>query len=144
MFIAPDSPVLEKVISNIEEVRARHGRCIVVASEGNTTMARHADSVIRIPKTDEIFSPILAAIPLQLFAYYVARANHCDIDHHFRNIRWCILQFLELHNPIWVLRWFFSTPSRWSSKPSASIGHHCVDQRQNLPALLRYNHRIRT
>ncbi len=80
VFVATHSPVYEKVISNIEEVRARKGACIVVASEGDETIRRHADILITVPTTEEFFSPILAAIPLQLFAYYVADANGCDID----------------------------------------------------------------
>lgn len=80
VFLAPHSPVYEKVISNIEEVRARHGDCLVIASEGDTGIKRYADSLITIPKTEEFLSPIVAAIPLQLFAYYVADANGCDID----------------------------------------------------------------
>ncbi|MBI2175035.1 MAG: SIS domain-containing protein, partial [Candidatus Omnitrophica bacterium] len=80
VFIATHSPVYEKIISNIEEVRARQGDCLVVASESDTTIKRHADSLMTIPRTHEFFSPILAAIPLQLFAYYVADANGCDID----------------------------------------------------------------
>ncbi len=80
VFLATQSPVYEKVISNIEEVRARKGECIVIGSEGDTHLKRYADSLITVPKTDELFSPIVAAIPLQLFAYYVADANGCDID----------------------------------------------------------------
>ena len=80
VFVAPHSPVYEKVISNIEEVRARRGHCIVVASEGDTAMRRYAHSLITVPRTDELFSPVVTAIPLQLFAYYIAQANHCDID----------------------------------------------------------------
>ncbi len=80
VFIATQSPVYEKVISNIEEVRARKGECIVIASEGDTHIKRYADSLITVPKTDEFLSPIVAAIPLQLFAYYIADANGCDID----------------------------------------------------------------
>jgi len=80
VFLAPHSPVYEKVISNIEEVRARKGECIVVASEGDQAIRSSADSVLTIPRTEEFFSPIVAAIPLQLFAYYVADANGCDID----------------------------------------------------------------
>ena len=80
VFLATDSPVYEKVISNIEEVRARKGECIVIASEGDAAIKRHADSLITVPKTEELFSPIVAAVPLQLFAYYVADANGCDID----------------------------------------------------------------
>ena len=77
---APSSPIYEKVVSNIEEVRARKGNCIVVATEGDAAIKRYADSLITIPNTEAFLSPILAAIPLQLFAYYVADANGCDID----------------------------------------------------------------
>ena len=80
VFIATASPVYEKVVANIEEVRARHGDCVVIASEGDDHIRRHADSLITVPKTEEFLSPIVAAIPLQLFAYYVADANGCDID----------------------------------------------------------------
>ncbi len=80
VFIATESPVYDKVISNIEEVRARKGECIVIATEGDTGIKRYADSLITVPKTDEFLSPIVAAVPLQLFAYYVADANGCDID----------------------------------------------------------------
>jgi len=80
VFLATQSSVYEKVVSNIEEVRARKGECIVIASEGDEHIKRHADSLITVPKTEEFFSPIVSAIPLQLFAYYVADANGCDID----------------------------------------------------------------
>ena len=80
VFLATQSSVYEKVVSNIEEVRARKGECIVIASEGDESIKRHADSLITVPKTEEFFSPIVSAIPLQLFAYYVADANGCDID----------------------------------------------------------------
>jgi len=80
VFVAPQSPVYDKVVSNIEEVRARKGECIVIASEGDTAIRRYADSLITIPKTEELFSSVLAAIPLQLFAYYIADANGADID----------------------------------------------------------------
>ena len=80
VVLAPQSAVYEKVVSNIEEVRARSGECIVIASEGDAAIKRHTESLITVPKTEEFFSPIVAAIPLQLFAYYVADANGCDID----------------------------------------------------------------
>lgn len=80
VFIATDSLVYEKVLSNIEEVRARRAECIVVASEGNRAMRRYADRLIMVPKSEELFSPMLTAIPLQLLAYHIARANRCDID----------------------------------------------------------------
>ncbi|MBI3321598.1 MAG: glutamine--fructose-6-phosphate transaminase (isomerizing) [Candidatus Omnitrophica bacterium] len=80
VFLATHSPVYEKVISNIEEVRARKGECIVIASEGDAAIKRYADSLITVPRTEELFSPIVVAVSLQLFAYYVADANGCDID----------------------------------------------------------------
>jgi glucosamine--fructose-6-phosphate aminotransferase (isomerizing) len=80
VFVATDSPVYDKVVSNIEEVRARKGECIVIASEGNAAIKRYADALITVPRSDELFSPAVAAIPLQLFAYYMADANGCDID----------------------------------------------------------------
>ncbi len=80
VFIATDSPVSEKIASNIAEVRARQGECIVVASEGNRTIGREADALITVPKTEEIFSPVIVAVPLQMLAYHVASSNHCDVD----------------------------------------------------------------
>ena len=80
VFLATNSPVYEKVLSNVEEIRARQGDCIIVASEGNARIAQHAESLMTVPKSDELFSPVLNAIPLQLFAYHVANANKCDID----------------------------------------------------------------
>ncbi len=80
VFIATDSPVYEKVVSNIEEVKARKGECIVVASQGNRDIKRLADALITVPKTEELFSPIVNAVPLQLLAYHIARLNKCDID----------------------------------------------------------------
>jgi glucosamine--fructose-6-phosphate aminotransferase (isomerizing) len=80
VFLATDSPVYEKVVSNIEEIRARKGSCIVIATEGNAAIKRHADHVLHVPRTEELFSPVAAAIPLQLLAYHIAEANGCDID----------------------------------------------------------------
>ncbi|MBI2093176.1 MAG: glutamine--fructose-6-phosphate transaminase (isomerizing) [Candidatus Omnitrophica bacterium] len=80
LFIATDSNVYDKVISNIEETRARKASCVVIASEGNRSIRSYADHVIEVPKTEEIFSPILTAIPLQLLAYYIADLNGCDVD----------------------------------------------------------------
>ncbi|MBI2496308.1 MAG: SIS domain-containing protein, partial [Candidatus Omnitrophica bacterium] len=80
VFLATHSPVYEKIVSNIEEVRARKGECIVIATEGDAAIKRYADSLITVPRTDEFLSPIVVAIPLQLFAYHIAAANGCDID----------------------------------------------------------------
>lgn len=80
VLIATDSPVYEKVVSNMEEVRARQGSCLVIASEGNDAVTRAADHAIIVPKTDEACSPIVVAVALQLLAYHIAAANRCDID----------------------------------------------------------------
>jgi glucosamine--fructose-6-phosphate aminotransferase (isomerizing) len=77
---ATQSPVLEKVISNIQEVRARKARVIAVATEGDERIAQHADEVIRVPRTDWMLAPLLAVIPLQLLAYYIARERGLNVD----------------------------------------------------------------
>ena len=81
VVIAPsDSVVYEKMISNIQQIKARKGPVIAIATEGNTEIAELADEVLYIPKTLEMLTPILSAIPLQLFAYYIAVANGLDPD----------------------------------------------------------------
>ena len=78
--IAPQSKVYEKMISNIQEIRSRKGKIIVIATEGNDEIADLTREVIYIPKVDEIFSPLLVALPLQLLAYHVAVKRGCDVD----------------------------------------------------------------
>jgi glutamine---fructose-6-phosphate transaminase (isomerizing) len=80
VVVATESPVLEKVISNIQEVRARGARVIAVATEGDETIAEHADEVIRVPPTDWMLAPLLAVIPLQLLAYHIARLRGLNVD----------------------------------------------------------------
>jgi glutamine---fructose-6-phosphate transaminase (isomerizing) len=80
VVVATDSPVLEKVISNVQEVRARGACVIAVASEGNAQIAEHVDEVIRVPRTHWLVAPLLAVIPLQLLAYHVARARGLNVD----------------------------------------------------------------
>ncbi len=80
VVVATESPVLEKVISNIQEVRARGARVIAVATEGDETIAEHADEVIRVPRTDWMLAPLLAVIPLQLLAYHIARLRGLNVD----------------------------------------------------------------
>ena len=70
----------EKMISNIKEVEARKGRIIAIATEGDTEIKNIAEDVFYVPETWEEFSPIINAVPLQLFAYYVALARNCEID----------------------------------------------------------------
>ena len=78
--ICPSNSVYEKMISNIEEIKAREGPVIAVATEGNEEIKKIVDDVIYIPKTLEMLTPILSIIPLQLFAYHVAALRGCDID----------------------------------------------------------------
>jgi glucosamine--fructose-6-phosphate aminotransferase (isomerizing) len=78
--VATDSPVLEKMLSNIQEVRARGADTIAIASEGNEEVAEVADQTIYVPNADWTLQPILAIIPLQLLAYYVARFNDLNVD----------------------------------------------------------------
>jgi glucosamine--fructose-6-phosphate aminotransferase (isomerizing) len=80
VFIAPDDAVYEKNISNIEEVLARKGPVISIATEGCTDMERLTKDVIYIPKTASYLTPLLSVIPLQLLSYYVAVARGCDVD----------------------------------------------------------------
>jgi len=78
--IAPRTGTYDKMMSNIQEVRARKGKTIVIASEGDTDIEAYADEIIRIPVVSEELSPILTVIPLQLLSYYIAVALECDVD----------------------------------------------------------------
>jgi glucosamine--fructose-6-phosphate aminotransferase (isomerizing) len=78
--IATTGRTYEKTISNIQEVRAREAPVYAIATEGDTNIQRHSDDVLMIPDAPEIFSPLLAIVPLQLLAYYVALARGCNID----------------------------------------------------------------
>jgi glucosamine--fructose-6-phosphate aminotransferase (isomerizing) len=80
VVIATDSPVLEKVISNIQEVRARGARVIAVATEDDDRLAGLADEIIAIPATNWMLAPLLAVVPLQLLAYYIARKRELSVD----------------------------------------------------------------
>jgi glucosamine--fructose-6-phosphate aminotransferase (isomerizing) len=78
--IATDSPILDKMVSNMQEVRARGAHVIAVASKGNAEIAEHAESVVAIPASDWIIQPLLATIPLQLLAYEIARKRGLNVD----------------------------------------------------------------
>ncbi len=78
--VATDSPVLDKMLSNIAEVRARGAHVIAIASEGSGRVAEHAEEVIEIPATDWVLQPLLAVIPLQLLAYEIACARGLNVD----------------------------------------------------------------
>ena len=78
--VATQSPVLEKVASNVQEVRARGAHVIAVATEGDARIGEHADQVLRVPATDWMLQPLLAVIPLQLLAYRIARRRGLNVD----------------------------------------------------------------
>jgi glucosamine--fructose-6-phosphate aminotransferase (isomerizing) len=78
--IATRSRVYDKVVSNIQEVRARDARVIAVATEGDQNIRQHADDILYVPATLEVFGPLLAIIPLQLLAYHTAVARGCNVD----------------------------------------------------------------
>ena len=78
--IAPVDSVYEKMISNIQEIKARGGPVIVLTTEGNEGIKKLADDVFFIPKTLEMLTPILSVIPLQLFAYFTGVLRGCDVD----------------------------------------------------------------
>jgi glucosamine--fructose-6-phosphate aminotransferase (isomerizing) len=78
--IATDMPVLDKMISNMQEVRARGAHVIAVATAGDDRIAAQAEEVIYVPRTDWMLQALLAVIPLQLFAYYVARKRGLNVD----------------------------------------------------------------
>jgi glucosamine--fructose-6-phosphate aminotransferase (isomerizing) len=80
IVVATDSPVLEKVVSNMQEVRARGAHVIAVATEGSNAIGEHAEELLCVPETDWMLQPILAVIPLQLLAYRIARLRGLNVD----------------------------------------------------------------
>jgi glucosamine--fructose-6-phosphate aminotransferase (isomerizing) len=80
VFIAPRDAVYGKIVSNMEEVKARGGKVIALVNECDAQVDRLADACIEIPETHELLSPILTIIPLQLFSYYVAVRRGCNVD----------------------------------------------------------------
>jgi glucosamine--fructose-6-phosphate aminotransferase (isomerizing) len=80
VVIAPQHPVYDKILANIEEVRARNGKIIALVSEGDTEIKEKADHIIYMPNALPLFTPILAAVPLQLLAYHIAVLRECHID----------------------------------------------------------------
>ncbi len=80
VFLIPRGAVYDKVVSNLEEVKARGGPVIAIASEGDEEIAERADEVIYVPQVAEYFQPLVTAIPLQLLAYHIALLRGCDVD----------------------------------------------------------------
>jgi glucosamine--fructose-6-phosphate aminotransferase (isomerizing) len=80
VFIATKDSSYEKVVSNIQEVKARKGRVIAIVTEGDIHIPTLVDFVIKIPKTHEILMPLLSSIPLQLLSYYIAVMRGRNVD----------------------------------------------------------------
>jgi glucosamine--fructose-6-phosphate aminotransferase (isomerizing) len=80
VFLATNNVIYEKVVSNIQEVKARNGKVIAIVTEGDTTVRDMADYVIEIPQTEDMLIPLLASIPLQKLAYYIAVLRGCNVD----------------------------------------------------------------
>ncbi len=80
MVIATTNSVYDKVISNIEEARSRGGEVIAIANEDDKQISQLVDQVIYLPQTMEMLTPILSVVPLQLFAYYIAKKRGCNVD----------------------------------------------------------------
>jgi len=80
VFIAPRRGIYEKVITNIEEVKARKGKIIAIITEGDESVRKLADHFIEIPDTEEMLIPLLATIPLQLLSYHIAVMRECNVD----------------------------------------------------------------
>lgn len=80
VVIAPHCGTYEKIISNIQEIKARHGKVIAIVTEGDVNVSRLADYTITIPQTEECVTPILSVVPLQLLAYHIAVMKGCNVD----------------------------------------------------------------
>lgn len=80
VFLMPRGSVYDKVLSNLQEIKARGGPVIAVVCRGDEEVARMADEVIEVPEVSDFLQPIVAAVPLQLLAYHIAVARGCDVD----------------------------------------------------------------
>jgi glucosamine--fructose-6-phosphate aminotransferase (isomerizing) len=80
VFVATKDSYYEKIVSNVQEIKARKGKVIAVATEGDTVIPNMADDVMLVPDADEIIAPLLSVIPLQLLSYYVGIAKGLDVD----------------------------------------------------------------
>jgi len=80
VVVAPRCGTYEKIVSNIQEIKARHGKVIAVVTEGDEQVRKIADYVIEVPATEECLTPLLTVIPLQLLAYHIAVVKGCDVD----------------------------------------------------------------
>ena len=80
VFIATRDSSYDKIVSNIQEVKARNGVVIAIVTEGDTAIKEMADHVIEIPDTDDVLVSLPSVVPLQLIAYHIALMRGCDVD----------------------------------------------------------------
>ncbi len=80
VFLATNISAYEKIVSNIQEVKARKGKIIAIVNKGDTQIRAMADHVIEVPIVDEIISPLVTIVPLQLLAYHIAIMRGCNVD----------------------------------------------------------------
>ena len=80
VFLATNQSAYEKIVSNIQEVKARKGRIIAIVNKGDKQIKALADHVIEVPETEEILSPLITIVPLQLLAYHIAILRGCNVD----------------------------------------------------------------
>jgi glucosamine--fructose-6-phosphate aminotransferase (isomerizing) len=80
VFLMPRGPIFEKVMSNLQEIKARRGPVIAIVTEGDDEVRHVADDVIEVPEVPEYLQPLVTVVPLQLLAYHVALLRGCDVD----------------------------------------------------------------
>jgi len=80
IVIAPKDKIYDKMVSNVQEVKARKGKIIAIVSKGDTVISQLADHVFEVPETDSFISPLTTVVPLQLFSYHVAVLRGCNVD----------------------------------------------------------------
>ena len=80
VFIATNMSAHEKIISNIQEVKARKGKVIAIVNNGDEVIKGLADEIIEIPETDDLLSPLVSIVPLQLLSYHIALMRGCNVD----------------------------------------------------------------
>jgi glutamine---fructose-6-phosphate transaminase (isomerizing) len=80
VFLATNKSAYEKIVSNVQEVKARKGKIIAVVTKGDTQIRALADHIIEVPETEEILSPLITIVPLQLLAYHIAIMRGCNVD----------------------------------------------------------------
>jgi len=80
VVVATKESSYDKIVSNIQEVKARKGKIIAVVAEGDQVISQMADHVMEVPETIGVFTPVLAVVPLQLLAYHIAVLRGCDVD----------------------------------------------------------------